>query len=215
MKKGDIIKFGKYRQIWAHSATPIELLVLDVKENEALLISLHALNCRSYHDERVNVTWRGCDLRKWLNDDFIHLAFSRDEVKEIKVSEQECYIKDRIFCLSIDEAKQYFNSDNARLCKPTDYIKGIVYVYDNGCCDWWLRSPGGGYPCSAACVSKIDGSISSNWVNGFKVNGVFSHAYVGVRPALRIILKPRVNSTRVNSKFLQFFYSYFRLRKKK
>ena len=38
-KKGDIIKFGNYPQDSNDCKSPIEWLVLDVKENEALLIS--------------------------------------------------------------------------------------------------------------------------------------------------------------------------------
>ena len=154
MKKGDIIKFGNYPQDSYGRKSPIEWIVLDVNENEALLISRHGLDCKQYNHEFTNITWENCDLRKWLNDDFLKYAFSEEEIKRIKFSElknddnPECDTKggndttDRIFCLSINEVEQYFSSDDARKCKPTAYaVKQHAFVED-GYCDWMLRSPG-------------------------------------------------------------------------
>ena len=146
MKKGDIIKFGNYPQDINGSKSPIEWLALDVNENEALLVSRYGLDCKEYHNVFTDITWEDCDLRKWLNNDFIKLAFSEEEAKKIKVSELKNednpeYLtrggnntKDRIFCLSINEAEHYFGSDNDRQCKPTAYArKQGAYVY-NDCC---------------------------------------------------------------------------------
>ena len=80
MKKGDIIEFGIYPQGADGSVLPIEWIVLDVNENEALLISRHGLDCKQYHHERTKITWEYCDLRKWLNNDFIRSAFSIQKV---------------------------------------------------------------------------------------------------------------------------------------
>ena len=66
MKKGDIIKFGKYPQDRNGSKSPIEWLVLDVKGNEALLISRYGLDCKPYDQKFTDTTWEDCDLRKWL-----------------------------------------------------------------------------------------------------------------------------------------------------
>ena len=75
MKKGDIIKFGNYPQDINGSKSPIEWLVLDVNENEALLVSRYGLDCKEYHNVFTDITWEDCDLRKWLNNDFIKSAF--------------------------------------------------------------------------------------------------------------------------------------------
>ena len=112
---------------------PIKWIVLEANENEALLISLYGLDCKEYdnHKDSNDITWENCDLRKWLNDDFLKYAFSEEEIKRIKFSElknddnTECDTKggndttDRIFCLSINEVEQYFSSDDARKCRPT------------------------------------------------------------------------------------------------
>ena len=89
MKKGDIIKFGNYPQDSNGSISPIEWLVLDVKENESLLISRYGLDCRQYNREWVGITWEDSNLRTWLNNGFIKTAFSENEIKKIKDSELE------------------------------------------------------------------------------------------------------------------------------
>ena len=190
MKKGDIIKFGNYPQDSNGSISPIEWLVLDVKENESLLISRYGLDCRQYNREWVGITWEDSNLRTWLNNGFIKTAFSENEIKKIKDSELENKgqseyktrggndTRDRIFCLSIYEAKQYFNSDNDRLCLPTPYARNQgVYVNDNGYCYWWLRSPGN-YQRSAVIVN-------SNGALDLHGDIVHDGKYI-VRPALRI-----------------------------
>ena len=193
MKKGDIIKFGKYPQDNYSFRTPIEWLVLDVKGNGALLISRYGLDCKQYHHFWVRgTTWEDCGLRKWLNSDFLKSAFSNEESERILVSELRNDdnpeygtpggndTKDRIFCLSIAEAEQYFSSDDDRQCRPTAYAReqgAEVSSYD--CCYWWLRSPG--YCRINATLVDADGSLS---LLGDNVN---DGAYDAVRPALRII----------------------------
>ena len=190
MKKGDIIKFGNYPQDNNGSKSPIEWLVLDVNENEALLISRYGLDCKQYHNVRSDITWEDCDLRKWLNNDFIKSAFSEEEAKKIKVSELKNEnnlqyntrggndTKDRIFCLSINEAEHYFGSDKDRLCKPTAYARkqGVYVGYD--CCYWWLRSPGRNQS-NAADVDAV-GALDLGGYRAYDDN-------IAVRPALRII----------------------------
>ena len=190
MKKGDIIKFGNYPQDNNGSKSPIEWLVLDVNENEALLISRYGLDCKQYHNVRSDITWEDCDLRKWLNNDFIKSAFSEEEAKKIKVSELKNEnnlqyntrggndTKDRIFCLSITEAKQYFRRDRDRQCQPTAYAQkhGVSVNYD--CCYWWLRSPG----FSRSFVTGVD-AYGALCLSGCLVDFDLR----AVRPALRII----------------------------
>ncbi len=172
MKKGDIIKFGNYPQDSDGSISPIEWLVLDVKENEALIVSRYGLDCKQYSHDFHGTRWEDCDLRKWLNNDFIKSAFSKDEAKKIKVSGLENKYnrqyntsggkdtKDRIFCLSITEAEQYFSSEKDRQCRPTAYARnqGAYVANRNNCCFWWLRSSGGSFlrAASVLTVGEID-----------------------------------------------------------
>lgn len=190
IKKGDIIKFGNYPQDNNGSKTPIEWLVLDVKENEALLISRYGLDRKQYHSREV-ITWEDCNLRKWLNSDFLKSAFSEEEANRIKESELKNEnnpkydthggndTKDRIFCLSIAEAEQYFSNNENRQCRPTAYVRKQGAYVSNDCCFWWLRSPG--YCQNLAAIVITDGALN--------LDGPYvGDTYYAVRPALRIIL---------------------------
>ena len=189
MKKGDIIKFGNYPQDSNGSKLPIEWLVLDVKENEALLISRYGIDRKQYHSREV-ITWEDCNLRKWLNSDFLKSAFSEEEANRIKESELKNEnnpkydthggndTKDRIFCLSIAEAEQYFSNNENRQCRPTAYVRKQGAYVSNDCCFWWLRSPG--YCQNLAAIVITDGALN--------LDGPYvCDTYYAVRPALRII----------------------------
>ena len=205
IRKGIIIPFGSYPQNENGCRVPIEWLVLDIKKPsltnrlfnrdnkiEVLLISRYGLDSMPYNDDRTNITWENCDLRKWLNNDFIKSAFSEEEVKRIKFSElknednREYGIKggndtkDRIFCLSITEAKQYFSIEKDRQCRPTAYArnKGVYINNSNSCCYWWLRSPG----CNQNYATYVD-TDGALLLFGNSVNNDND----AVRPALWII----------------------------
>ena len=156
IKKGSYIKFGSYPQSAYGNTANIEWLVLDVSGNEALIISRYGLDRKQYHHVKTNMTWENCDLRKWLNNDFLKAAFSEEDVQRIKVSELRNddnpkyqtrggnSTRDRVFCLSLAEAELYFENNSTRKCKPTDYAqtRGVYVNRDYGGCYFWLRSPG-------------------------------------------------------------------------
>lgn len=195
VKVGDYVKFGRYPQNNGDVKEPIEWLVLEVNSNEALLISRYGLDCKVYHGECINITWEICDLRKWLNNDFLKEAFSEEERERIKLSEvvnddNRAYssggnnTQDRVFCLSLAEAEQYFKNDSERQCWPTAHTRnqGAGVYNGNGCCIgccWWLRSPG--YDQSFASGVYADGAL---YPRGDCVDDGFN----AVRPALRIIV---------------------------
>ncbi|MBQ4513105.1 MAG: hypothetical protein II969_08930 [Anaerolineaceae bacterium] len=157
LKVGDSFTFGSYEQDndLNNGTEPIEWQVLAIENNRALLISRYALDAKQYNKTYINVTWFRSTLRKWLNEEFYHSAFSPEEktgIMEVKNSNpsNSCSrarggfsTKDRIFLLSIDEADKYFTNDTARQCEATAYAKANgAYVAENGNSWWWLRSPG-------------------------------------------------------------------------
>lgn len=156
VKVGGYVKFGRYPHNDDVNKEPIEWLVLEVYGNEALLISRYGLDCEQYNYECVSLTWEKCHLRKWLNNDFLKAAFSVGEqrrIKHLKVANDDNRkygtrggnsTRDRFFCLSLAEAEWYFKNDDERKCKPTVYARnqGVTVNDSNGCCMWWLRSPG-------------------------------------------------------------------------
>ena len=159
---GDIIEFGAYEQDndTSNGKEPIEWLVLERDGNKILVISKYALDAQPY-DTYEDVTWETCTLRMWLNGIFLYATFSETEQSMIQTTEvsadknpdystdQGNATKDKIFLLSINEANEYFASDEARMCVPTAYAKangawitGDYKADGEATCRWWLRSPG-------------------------------------------------------------------------
>ena len=190
------IDFGSYDQ--GKGKQPIEWIILEVRENKALLLSRYALEARTYNKEYVVTTWEKCTLRSWLNGEFYTTAFNAEEQKciiESTVSADRNPIyntnpgnntKDKLFLLSIPEVNKYFTNNEERKCAPTEYAKaqGTYTNHDykvggKATC-WWLRSPGN-YGISAAYVD-LGGSVGDR---GFRVN--YDESYV--RPALWIDLE--------------------------
>ncbi len=194
LEVGDIITFGSYEQDndSSNGKEDIEWQVLAREGSRVFLISKYALDCQPYNTDWTDVTWENSTLRTWLNGTFLNNAFTSSEqavIAQTTVTADKNpkfntnpgnATTDKVFLLSIEEAKKYFPSHSARWCEATAFAdaKGALIVYDNSW--WWLRSPG----CRqdyAAGVST-DGSVSHN--------GDYVHLnYNAVRPALWIDLE--------------------------
>ncbi len=198
VKVGDYIKIGKYEQDnnTSNGKEAIEWLVLDVQGDKALVISRYALDAKAYHTSLSNITWEKCTLRSWLNNDFYNSVFASSEKSRIKtttVAAEDNHeygtdagnnTYDKVFLLSYNEAKKYFDSDSARMCKPTAYAKaqGVWYdsnmgSRDDGNCEWRLRTPGdySRYVCSVEYYGTV-------YSGGYDVD----RRDIGVRPAMWI-----------------------------
>ena len=211
VQAGDIITFGRYPQtVEGTDQTPIEWIVLEVKDGKALVISRYGLDAKPYSNEHRSVTWEHCDLRFWLNGEFWDGAFSSEEQSAIQFTEVDNSAaqgfnswrtnggnntQDPVFLLSYAEAYRYFavtweNKHNIKArVSPTAYTvnKGVWsssdYKTENGSVAgwWWLRSPGN-YQYNAANVST-NGSITYDDVS--RKDGC-------VRPALWIDLESEI-----------------------
>lgn len=194
---GDVIYFGTYEQDnnFSNGKEEIEWRVLEKDENgRMLVVSKYALDCRSYHSSVKQITWEDSDIRSWLNNDFYSNAFSSSEKSAVKTVTNENTgnsdfnvnggnkTSDKIFILSIDEAKRYLPNNIDRMCQATKYAesKGTELDSLTHNCRWWLRSPGSTLY-SAASV-KIDGFIL-NMGTPVSVDKAF------VRPAVWIEIK--------------------------
>ena len=194
---GDVIYFGTYEQDnnFSNGKEEIEWRVLEKDENgRMLVVSKYALDCRSYHSSVKQITWEDSDIRSWLNNDFYSNAFSSSEKSAVKTVTNENTgnsdfnvnggnkTSDKIFILSIDEAKRYLPNNIDRMCQATKYAesKGTELDSLTHNCRWWLRSPGSTLY-SAASV-KIDGFIL-NMGTPVSVDKAF------VRPAMWIEIK--------------------------
>ena len=198
---GTYVTFGRYPQNNGDVPEPIEWLVLENEGNTMLMVSKYALDSKRYHHKN-NISWRDSDLRKWLNGDnedcFLQRAFNAEERERIADSIIYTYnnpdygtegcgeTHDKVFCLSIEEArkKDYFANNSTRRCEATNYAisNGTLIDDDNDnyrSCLFWLRSPG----CIAeeAAVVDLVGAVCAS--GHFMVDPTFA-----VRPALRIKL---------------------------
>lgn len=202
-KVGGYITFGSYEQDnnSSNGREDIEWLLLDVKDDKALIISKYALDCRPYHVCFDDITWRSCSLREWLNHKFFRSAFTSAEKSTISDSSVPAHknpdydtdpgddTEDKVFLLSVAETMEYFGSDSERQCEPTAYAKAIANKKADIFHDlteeaspnyyWWLRSPGINQ-WYAACVHN-NGDIS-------KKNLSVDREIAFVRPALWIDL---------------------------
>ena len=172
---GDSVTFGHYEQDndTSNGPEPIEWLVLDTNGVTATLISKYGLDDVPFSedwDDTVGL-WHVCDLRNWLNQDFINAAFSEAERSQlvrtsVTADKNPNYStppgedsEDLVFLLSITQAKQYFTSTRDRAVLATPYaISRGVYLESDGSCWWWLRTPG--YTEGAVALIDNDGSIN-------------------------------------------------------
>ena len=178
-KVGEYISFGEYEQDnnTSNGKEAIEWLVLEAKEDKVFVISKIGLEHKRYNIMSTDVTWETCDLRSWLNMDFINSAFSLEEksaIATVTVSADEnsrfttnpgIDTQDQVFLLSISEFEKYIDYNNA-VCVDTDSFNSA----------WWLRTPG--FTQSYAAYIHNDGSV-----NFYGNNGTNSYA---VRPAMWI-----------------------------
>ena len=81
LETGDSVFLGRYEQDnnSENGSEPIEWMLLNVADGQALLLSRYALDCRAYNDEAANSSWAECSLRRWLNDSFLQAAFTEEE----------------------------------------------------------------------------------------------------------------------------------------
>lgn len=137
---GELVEYGGYQ--W---------YVLEKQASSAKLILYHAeqvedLRYRAYHETQEAVTWEDSSLREWLNHEFLKATFSEKEQDKILLTDvpneaNETYgtdggndTQDKVFLLSVNEAKQY-----------QDILKNLKIAF-------WLRTPGNS-PDTAAYMS--------------------------------------------------------------
>ncbi len=203
----ETISFGSYPQGENGEVKPIEWIILERKEDKALLISKYALDCQPYNYIRKNTTWAKCTLRKWLNREFVNSAFSPKEKKMILKTDvineydygkvNDDLISNKIFLLSLEEAEKYFDSNSKGQCLPTAYAKKRKKVFnDYSRFDWWLRTP----VCfsrqatyvsqkgEGASVTVVDDDFYENGIakklSPISVSVTLVDDFYGVRPAL-------------------------------
>lgn len=187
----NLVVFGSYEQDGKaiNGKEDLQWIVLEEHSDRILLVSRYAIACQSFHNCWADMTWEDCTLRLWLNNTFMEEAFSevqQDMILQTDVDNSGTQgnstwnkkggndTSDRIFLLSYQEAKRYFDNERARICEPTIYAaENGVWKDANGACHWWLRSPG--QTQNFAAYVGSDGALNSTYDY---------NTHIGVRPAM-------------------------------
>ena len=189
---GEIIQFDNYS--WR---------VLEVRGDQALLLSEYVLFNGWYHHTVEAVSWETSGIRRYLNNDFFNRFNPQNRVRiattTVINNDNQWFgtsggsnTTDRIFLLSIDEVVRFFGN-TGQLANRPDGAWGIVDEYDEARIArnlqgstswWWLRSPGSD-PIHSAIVCDV-----GHLMLGGNASFVFGGVGRGVRPAMWIYLTP-------------------------
>lgn len=154
MNVGEKIIFGNY-----------EWRILEIQDDKILLITEEIIMQKDYHNKKEHITWKDCDLRKYLNIDFYNTFSSEEKERIIEVknknSDNLWYNSnggedtiDKIFLLSLDEVVRiYFGDSSYLLDNPLDKQRywfqrkdenniNRITRYNGSIWWWWLRTPG-------------------------------------------------------------------------
>lgn len=206
-RKSDFIRFGKYEQDDNASNGPedIDWIVIEEEGTKLLVISMYSLERIPYNEEDVDVTWETCSVRKWLNEEFINVAFNdyeRSLIPTVTIHDgngiydslEENPTQDKVFLLSRAEANTYLRPHYGLACEATKSAaekKGNEYDVKH---PWWLRSASGDY--NRVDTVDSDGTI---WEK-FEVP---NNQYGCVRPSMWIdvstLLKRPENDDNMNN----------------
>lgn len=164
-KPGDVVKFGSLEQDGneANGEEPIEWIVLK-RDGAKILVIWKYLLARGIFESLGSMydtaSWSTSLLRDWLNNEFYNERFTDVEKSliptvSVNADRNPDYntktggsTNDKVFLLSVNEANEYFLSNEARKCKP---IWSDEYEL------WWLRTPG--HKEDYAAIVDIDGEI--------------------------------------------------------
>lgn len=152
---GDIVSFGHYEKTTNTDAVQeLEWIVLAKNNNRILIFARDSIEAMPFGEDGVNPSWSESGIRKWLNNEFLNSAFTIIEQQSIVPTDIKNYrssqTTDKVFLLSNDEAREYFEDDYARIGLPTGHAISSAesYIEDNTSPDWlasswWTRDPAG------------------------------------------------------------------------
>ena len=204
--KKNLIAFGRYPQgtedgvdVWGVPKKHSEMQriwwrIVKEEGGKWLLVAERVLFSMPFHEEPDTesgsgvLSWEQSMLRRFLNEDFLETAFSREERDRIVVNRLEPegrgrterhFTEDRVFVPSAKEAGEYFSDNLDRMARETDFLAALHGAVRTGSGEpfrWWLRT------CSAN--GRKVGTVSEEGVIELEFEPSFNGA--GVRPAIWI-----------------------------
>lgn len=216
--KMQTVIFGSYPQnedpevdVLDAKKDPIEWVVLEKANDAAFLLSKNILKVKEFSNVGDN-KYRNSEIRKWLNDEFLNLAFNQEENNMIMTSEVNIrnsngdvydVVNDKVFILGINEMNQYFPQlGKSMLPLPTEYSTGGPenYLRDQGLYDGVIIA----HP--SIIEEGYSGSTyydNDKWVLGDASIGLMKKeelwAPTGVRPAIWVKLSSLSNNQVINN----------------
>ena len=164
----DTVYFGSFPQTADGNAEPLKWLVLEVRDDKALIITEKVIDAMDFAPG-APAYWENSVLRVWMNGPFVSAAFTEEEqellipteIRDEDESMNPTVTTDIFFALSREEAERYFPSDADRRAAPTPYaLEKRIHTAD-GACWWWLRSKANTYNVfrRSICHVETDGSV--------------------------------------------------------
>ena len=189
------MEFGRYLMD-ENELREIEWIILNEdSDGKKLLISKNCLEAMQYEyteNRNPDPNWRNCALRLWLNNYFLHNAFTvKEKEKMIPIpvypqSGDGTPLNDKVILFDQKEVEKYFPDEKERRAKPTARAKrswkGQRLYTEKGYCIWLLRNPSdlfGGNWTGVDPEGKLDLTGGDIYLSGPQ----------GVRPVIMIIDK--------------------------
>ena len=124
----DTVYFGSFPQTADGNAEPLKWLVLEVRDDKALIITEKVIDAMDFAPG-APAYWENSVLRAWMNGPFVSAAFTEEEqellipteIRDEDESMNPTVTTDIFFALSREEAERYFPSDADRRAAPTPY----------------------------------------------------------------------------------------------
>jgi len=189
------VLMGNYFQK-SNEKEPVQWLVLEQKDGEALLLSKFALHTRgywmgepweAYKDNGKKLCWENSELRKWLNGEFRDLVFSHREqmllldtrIQTDPEADGEC-LDNQVFLLSEEQVQNLLPNNLERCAATTEFAAfGGAHRWD-GFCAWWI-------------LPRVEGSSGPVYLQAVLPNGELqyhsrnvAHKDWCLRPAVRV-----------------------------
>lgn len=201
------IEFGRYWKETNLENLPIEWAVLDETDEYLFVISKQSIVSKMF--DTTTASWKDSSIRKWLNDEFLWMAFNeyeRPSILEKKIttsndfesiwggfSQVRSCVKtvDKIFLLSVEEVEKLFKTQKDRIAERSQYAIDTLEDDRKFVNAWWLRNETDF--AQAALLVVEDGSYYA-WANVQNLEGI--------RPAMYI--KRNYNEFIPNENQLQF-----------
>lgn len=151
MSIGKTNKFNKVIQLGRANFRPLEWILVEEKDNKALLICKESVGSKPLHSSEVQSSgelfgWGECELREWLNGSFIDSTFSKNEqsiLLETPVSTNKTFYNGRRSGYSVEDT----TTDKVFLLGGTEDIFPELAAHLNWRSPeasneerWWLRT---------------------------------------------------------------------------